>query len=288
MQLDLWLDGTRAEGVLTDARTGRTSRVYGSSDPTTGRFRVASAEGWWRGVLTATPRDDGAALAGGAATRTGRNRFLLDRVAQYARLELRQGRMAATVDYPFFTHPAAQPANRYLQADLLGEQLAFYERGQTLMLDGQLPEEWRSRIEATVVYASPALVSVLARQEVTTGVALPEVDVWSYNLAWLAGRHRPLVLADLFRPGSAYLRTLDRILLEDLRQQGAEWVADGTITTLSPDLLESFTLTPEHLSFHFPPATVGPASQGVFTATVRYERVRSLLGRDGPHSLMAR
>jgi hypothetical protein len=93
---------------------------------------------------------------------------------------------------------------------------------------------------------------------------------------------RRVQLEDLFRPGSSYLPFLSGFVLKALRDQEAQWVVVGRVTSLDEKDLAVFTLSPQGLVFTFSAYEMGPYAQGPFTVTVPHEDIRGLVDPQGP------
>lgn len=92
--------------------------------------------------------------------------------------------------------------------------------------------------------------------------------------------HRPVAwnhLVDADR-----LAELSALCLEELEEQGAEWVTSGELDALDREALSAFSLSPAGVTFHFAPYLVGPYAQGTFEVLVPWRRMLDLMPASSP------
>jgi len=282
-QLELSIDGNAVRGRLTHDHLPLLLEAGGSFDEQdssiVARFGLAGGE--LSGTLLGEPNTAGTFEGTYLASDTI-SPFRFEPVARYVDYSYSQGNIQATSTYPLFTSPRLADLNVFVQPDLMAEQIQFVESAQQADLEGLIRNEWWFDSRATVEYASPTLLSVLVTVSDYTGGAHPNRRYWSYNLSLLGTKHRPFHLADLFRAGSDWFHRLERLVLEDLAEQQADWIRDGSVTELARSDLEVFLLTPAGLQFILPPYVVGPWVAGTFTVTVPLSDVSDLLDPGGP------
>ena len=291
VQVELSLEGDSAAGHYYYDRVGvpldLVGRVDSEGNVVLREFTRAGSPlgrqltGTFTGKLSASPNDYGSSFQGTWESPDGEVRpFDFTRAAEYVELNLGQGRIEARADYPFFLTPL-DGLNRRLQTDVLTSSFDFVQEGQGYLLDGELYNGWTLQRELRLEYASDSLVSISEILYVYTGGAHGNTGLAGYTYVVADGRTRSVRLADLFKEDANYLAVLEPYILEQLLEQEAQWVVDGTLT-LTDDDLSSFTVSPRGLTFGFEPYAVGPYAQGTFEVTVPFEVVASVIDLEGP------
>lgn len=134
-----------------------------------------------------------------------------------------------------------------------------------------------------VSIASETLISVYATEYLYLGGVQGESRILSYNFARRAGLPARLELADLFREGIDPRRRVEPALLALLREHpSADWVRDGTVTSLPPEALESFVITRTAVSWLLGAEQVGPRPSGLVVLKLPLAELRAELDPAGP------
>ena len=147
------------------------------------------------------------------------------------------------------------------------------------------------RVDHSVRLATDELVSAeFTVSHLEHGMAHPAYELRAVNYDLKAGRQ--LALADLFRPGSDYLKRISSAAVERLRRLGLETGGDANVFLSDPDYLEGaspklknyrvWTLTPRGLAVTFEPYQVGPFAAGAPSVLIPYSELREVIRPDGP------
>ncbi len=283
-QLELYMEDGVVRGRLTHDYAPLVLEAGGSFSESDNsvivRFGTPGAE--LSGTLIGEP-DPAGVFAGTMLGVHGLMDFRFEQVAEYVDFHIRQGRLDMLSTYPYFTSPRLANMNEYVQPDVMASQLEFMQLAQEADIEGLVRHEWWFDSWTTIEYAAPGLLSALVTVNEYAGGAHPNRQYWSYNLAYLGTRLRPFELEDLFLDDADYLGLLSPLVMEDLLEQGgADWIEDGTITSLGDEDLAVFTVSPSGLNFIFPPYAVGPWVSGTFLVQVPLETVAPLLDPAGP------
>lgn len=146
----------------------------------------------------------------------------------------------------------------------------------------EFPElEWSLSLDYTITYYSEDLVSILIENYEYSGGAHGNVYYGVFNYDLRSDNVKPIVLDDLFKSNTQYLTLLTALNLEDLKQQGASWVLDGSVEELT-DALGVFNITPRGLLFTFAPYLVGPYAEGVYEVTIPFNKLKNIIDPTGP------
>jgi len=292
--LDLTLAGATASGRLLLPAERAVVPVAGSSAadgaltlaPTpqnTGRSAPAGTLAGARldATRSLAPNDDGNSIAGHLTLGTERLTLSLSRVAQYVRVNVQDGPIQATDSYPHFLTGALAPLNAELGPASGAELTTFVREGRSARAAGGLFHAWQLIAETTVEGVAGPYVSLLTSRYRYTGGAHGIQE--TATATWWLDRSGPrrISLAELFAPGADYVARLAPLVLADLRAQGATWVVQGQVSSLSAHDLALYVLTPAGLSFTFPPYAMGPYVQGTFTVVVPYAKVLDMAAPNG-------
>jgi hypothetical protein len=140
-----------------------------------------------------------------------------------------------------------------------------------------------------VALPAPGVVSVLMHYCLYwAGAAHPNYDVETFLFTFApVALHE---LSDLFLDPGAAIRRLSQICRDDLHAQCAaegdvirepdEWIERGTEPKIRN--FERFFVTASTLEIHFGPEEVGPCAWGPRRTSISLERLRDLLGPNGP------
>jgi hypothetical protein len=121
--------------------------------------------------------------------------------------------------------------------------------------------------------AGPAIISVDVGVETYTGGA--HGAHWSTPLNFDMRSGKTMKLANLFKPGSGYIKLISDICISDLKKQmkdsaDYEWIGNGAGP--KEENFKSWVVTAEGLKFIFDEYQVGPYVAGAFEVVVPYER----------------
>lgn len=154
--------------------------------------------------------------------------------------------------------------------------------------------EWSGIVTTDVLCATDKAVSLLEHRSEYTGGAHPNPWFVSRNFIDDHGKARELKLAELFDPSSGWADQLTLYCSNDLRRQGASYLAplDDTdpnaitrIVTLDADDFRTFGLSATALWIFFGPYHVGTYAEGNYSVKVPYEELERFLTADSPARL---
>ena len=154
--------------------------------------------------------------------------------------------------------------------------------------------EWSGIVTTDVLCATDQAVSLLEHRSEYTGGAHPNPWFVSRNFIDDHGKARELKLAELFGPSSGWADQLTLYCSNDLRRQGASYLAplDDTdpnavtrIVTLDADDFRTFGLSATALWIFFGPYHVGTYAEGNYSVKVPYEELERFLTADSPARL---
>lgn len=134
-------------------------------------------------------------------------------------------------------------------------------------------------ISYEVLYGQNGLVSLLfTTHYYLSGAAHPNQSGTSLNFDLAQGK--PLTLADLFDPSSAYLTALRDYCLQDLKAQ--QTLAWGENLTASPKTFTTWNIQPDGLRISFDPYIVAPYAAGPQKVLIPYAALKAYIYPAGP------
>ena len=197
-----------------------------------------------------------------------------------------------TVEYPQIEGMAAARAAPFNEAarSLAAKEAAEFRKGVADYLadyQGQLPTSLSSYLDLNyyVDYADDRLVSVgFTKDTFYAGAAHPNHETLVLNYDLKAGR--ALRLADLFRPGSPYLKVISDYCLKELKggedDTGAvDYMIDEGAKAV-PENYRNWLVKPEGLEITFDPYQVGPYVAGPRYVTIPYKALLKIINPAGP------
>ena len=226
---------------------------------------------------------EGTVITGALAFSSEPTRVLnldLRRRAQYARWELTQGRIGASFTAPYWLTEDSR-VNEFIETKGRSRVDGFITEGRRFDTGGMLGWGWTQEEHVTLEGAAQSYLSLLSHTYVYTGGAHPNTYFTTYLLEVRPSGVTVLDVEDLFRTDSTWLRRLTPMILEQLAEQGAEWVTEGYVSELTVQDLSSFTLSADGLTFYFAPYAMGPYVQGSFEAKLPYEVLLGLAPAGG-------
>ncbi len=287
MQLDI--DGQKVSGHYYYDMIGEPIRLEGlrdSAERLTLREYIADSgesSGLFQGNLSSSLTDYADTFTGEWISLQGNVfNFRLNKVAEFVHFSIEQNRIQIKSTYPFFTSPTLQVVNQALQETFIQRQTDFLRQGQELAVAGELFSAWAFDCDIRISYSSPDFISILENIYVYTGGAHPNTGFAVHNLLLEANGVRRLELQDMFRRGVNYSSLLSPLILDELRQQDAAWVLDGSVSFLAHSDLSQFTISPVGMTFYFEPYAVGPYVQGSFQVTLAFETLLELIDEGSP------
>ena len=207
------------------------------------------------------------------------------------RLIERQGDLELSIQYPELTAPGGEPrqvaAAKALSSAIAGlvqkrsDEFAGYAEESRKGIAKGLPA-WSLGLKCELTLNTPALVSMACGEDSYTGGAHGNELTAGHSYQLVKEQWRELALESLFvKPEKARAR-ISELVVESLKKDGAQYVAEGTMKDVRAEL-KNFVLSAEGLRFFFSPYSVGPYVQGQFTALVAYRELAPFLP---PHSVL--
>lgn len=141
---------------------------------------------------------------------------------------------------------------------------------------------WDCVSQVHIVWLGPHTLSLYQETYQFTGGAHGMTTVQGRNFWSADNQVRAVGLPHLFRPDSGWARALSDLCLQQLRAQGAEWVVQGRVKELRPELMAACTFDRRGLSIHFQPYDVAPGAAGVVHVFIAWPALRPYLDRSGP------
>lgn len=203
-------------------------------------------------------------------------------------IETKKGYWTATVVYPEFPSisPVAKLANKSLaQApkELIKDVLANWKEMEAAPGELSKPANpFSSEWNPDVSILKPNLISVAFIGYEFSGGAHPNDFFATYSYGLVAGKPKKLTLDDLFKKGVDPVKALSPLVIAKLKKLHASSVVNGSITSMSRDLLKNFVLTPTAIAMLEAPDEVASHAEGAFTAKVKYTELKGKLDPNGP------
>ena len=135
----------------------------------------------------------------------------------------------------------------------------------------------------SITYGQHGLLSVLFTVGFyASGAAHPNSFAQVINFDLIHGKK--LELAELFLPGSAYLKAVSDACSADLKQRERLYFAEGALPTA--DNYKNWNITAQGLQFSFDPYQVAAYAMGPSLVTLPYPSLKTLLKADGPLAVL--
>ena len=171
-----------------------------------------------------------------------------------------------------------------LEKDAMATAKEFVEMTQKAKADRDnpawsSPDEWELKRTCRTTMLRASLVSVRCDQYDYSGGAHGMEHAYSHTWRITGDDADEVALGDLFVP--PWLETVDAACLDSLRRQEAMWVVDGSLKTVA-DMLHTWNVTREGLTFAFNPYEAGPYAQGPMDAILPYSALTKVIRRPGP------
>lgn len=167
------------------------------------------------------------------------------------------------------------------------KQLADYSEEDVKSLPAEVGLE--QQIGYDVIMANNDFVSLLLSDYAYLGGAhgMTTYSPINYDLK----NSRELQLADIFEPNSGYLKTLSEYSIADLKKRTGdmsddEWISRGA--GAEKENFSNWNLTKKGLMITFEPYQVAAYAAGPQTVIIPYDRLKSLLKKDGIVSQIAK
>jgi len=135
----------------------------------------------------------------------------------------------------------------------------------------------------SVTYGQQGLLSVLFTVGFyASGAAHPNSFAQVINFDLIHGKK--LELAELFLPGSAYLKAVSDACSADLKQRERLYSPEGALPTAAN--YKNWNITAQGLQFSFDPYQVAAYAMGPSLVTLSYPSLKTLLRADGPLAVL--
>lgn len=136
---------------------------------------------------------------------------------------------------------------------------------------------WQRRIDYSIAHQGQDYISVVFTDYSFTGGAHGNTVYHTFLFLRRPPGWAEASLADLLMPGPEPLDRLSDLLVEQLRNKQAAWIAAGTVKAFGHDQLRAFAATPQALTFYFAPYEVGPHSDGPYEVPLALELLSGIV-----------
>ena len=198
------------------------------------------------------------------------------------------GKVVVSAWYPYIqggdTLPGVTSYNQYIQDILQNELTSFNSSVDEMMPTPEMPYNNSIINGYQVLSATQNLVSLeLNMSTYLTGAAHPYPYTITINYDLAAGK--PINLADLFQPDSAYLERLSSLAKTSLEEQETLFFEDG----LNPveDNFKTWLVSPDGLTLIFDVYQVAPYAAGIQRVTIPFDQLSDILNADALQGLSA-
>jgi hypothetical protein len=202
--------------------------------------------------------------------------------------ESKKPRYSVKVEYPQVegsSDPRIEKFNRHILA-LVSKQINTF-KGEAVEAGIGLPDSDVGsglQIDYEVTLATSKLISItFTASPYMAGAAHPNHYALVVNYDLAAGK--PIVLADMFRPNSDFLRAISSYCIAQLKKRLGEfsdpdWINGGA--SAKPENYTNWNITRNGILITFDPYQVAAYAVGAQTVVVPYEVLRGLLAADSP------
>lgn len=192
----------------------------------------------------------------------------LKKVARLKTLTARGKHFDAKAAFPIFRArtPLARFANAQIRHQTVTAFRAWLENTRKQVRDFApgVPLDYQSASDSTV-FLAPRLISLRFDAYQYDGGAHGMSWMRPFNLGFIGGRSKTLVLGDFFQPGTPYRALVKTKIFAKLRRNpSAMWVADGSVKTLETAQFNNFVVESDGLRWFFNPYEMGPYAMGPF------------------------
>ncbi|GIV03301.1 MAG: hypothetical protein KatS3mg015_2131 [Fimbriimonadales bacterium] len=142
---------------------------------------------------------------------------------------------------------------------------------------GVVPKDLSLFVEVTPVVsvAKENLISFYTMTFAYTGGAHPNRWYECRTFGLRNGRAARLKLQDFLPAGADPMEVANRLVIPRLKAMKASWFVEGTRTSLEPEEVENFVVTPAGITWIFDPYAAGPYVEGEFFVKVPWSEIRS-------------
>jgi hypothetical protein len=177
--------------------------------------------------------------------------------------------------------PVVELANRTLLARAQNLLAAFKKQFAPGMGSGK----GEVKTDVSISYYTTQLITGLMTSYSYTGGAHGNTRLLPYNFAMVNGAAKELRFSDVFKAGAAD-EVSQRVMWKLQGVERATSIAEGTVTAMTPEQLNRFTITKNGVKFYFEHYELGPYSAGSFNVTLIFSEIEDLLIPNGPASLI--
>ena len=282
ISLELIAEGRKLSGRAIDETDGKQVNLSGTFD-VKGSFKIIEHDNRTykkTGRLIGTFGSGFDTLYGTWSSPNGSKTFSfsLQKVAEYRELEAEEYDL-------HFHYPHFSLGNKEIQKkvnDLIQSRATrALARVMKKMTKRGPPKNRYVYEEYSLEYTMGSLISLLFIRE-SFGEEHPSFTRQSLNLWLRSDAVIAATLSHLFKPGPEYKMKLSDLCVADLKKQGALYVTNGIVRSLSEHDLRVVTVSSRGVAFSFAPYILGPYSQGSFTVFLPYDTITGIINPEGP------
>lgn len=190
-------------------------------------------------------------------------------IARMHTLKLKDKRFMAEATYPTFRSrtPLARFANAQIRSQISGSYNAWLKESKKSLRESStssVPLEFQLQT-VLMRYRPRRIISMRFDEYQFNGGTHGMGALLAHNFGMVGGKPKELVLGDLFRPGTPYRAEVEKKIFAKLKKdEGATWVQDRSVKTLTTSQFNNFTISPSGLTWVFNQYEMGPYSNGIF------------------------
>ncbi|MCC6483492.1 MAG: DUF3298 and DUF4163 domain-containing protein [Armatimonadetes bacterium] len=196
----------------------------------------------------------------------------------------KKGQWTAKIVYPRFggDSPLAITANKTLEEASRKALDEFRTEAEENFDSRTAVAAFETESLTVLSVATEQIISLYIRTYEFTGGAHPNTFYQPMTFGYANGKASRLKLQDLFKKDVNALQIVSELVIPKLRSLNASAVTDGEVTALTPQMAESFVVTPNGLTFLFEPYAVGAYAEGSFFVKIPFADLRANLLLGGP------
>ena len=211
-------------------------------------------------------------------------------------VEKKEKPFVLSVNYPVFAASTYVPLNPSIQKNMTESLVKnktlleeIYSEMQKNTPKGEKPDlayDLTKTDEMRIHHCSERFVSTYRIESSFMGGAHFNYSYFGETW-WNAGGKvwRKIAMNELFTADTAYIQHLNTLIVAKLKQQGAQFVVDGTITDFTNLLRKgrlAWVMRPAGITFIFAPLSVATFADGETAAFIPWKAVKQYVQKDGP------
>lgn len=292
-QMDIEFSEGQAFGIFISNKTGKLFDISGVIENTSMELDLLNENAELQAIVTLQASTE--TEFSGRYENISTGEYLpitLSKVADFYRVSKSDGTLQISAVYPQYTSNsvAALEYSEKIEEDIVSDLEAFWNQGKNYLKEDSsyVSSGWSRDINCSIAFFDESLSSIFYSIYEFTGGAHGIAYFATENVTFDGQEFEYFGLAEILSDDEDCAEELSELVVEELKNQNADWVLSGEISSFELSELHVFNLKPDGIEFAFAPYEVSAYARGPHFVFIPYSEIFDCLDMLSPVGIFFR